>query len=63
MYIFFGNFRMYIFHMIRCVFTSAIAEASNTNGPFTLSANLINEFKASKFKLGFELNQNLTYCR
>jgi hypothetical protein len=49
--------------MIRCVFTSAIAEASNTNGPFTLSANLINEFKASKFKLGFELNQNLTYCR
>jgi hypothetical protein len=49
--------------MIRCVFISAIAEVSNTNGPFTLTPNLINEFKASKFKLEFELNQNLTYCR
>jgi hypothetical protein len=42
------------------VFTSVIAEAFNTNELFILSADLMNEFKASKFKLEFELNQNLT---
>jgi hypothetical protein len=45
------------------VFTREIVEASNTNRLFTLSVDLINEIKASKFKLEFELSQNLTCCK